>query len=219
MHYGVIIQNLKGVNRVIRFLVCADLLFWGGWGLVSPIFALFATARIATATVVTVGIAVGIYFIVKSVVQIPIASYLDRTPGEKDDFYALVLSLILGGFAAMAFLTVETVEGLFLVSALQGVTFGVYTPAWLAIFSRHLDPDHNAFDWALDSTTVGFAYGASAIVGGGIAGTFGFTAVFIFAALLSFGSGLLLIMVPNLAIPKPKPTEADPPLAAREPKS
>lgn len=201
--YGIIIQNLKNVNRVIRFLVLADLLFWGGWGLVSPIFALFAVARVADATVFTVGLAVGIYFVVKSLVQMPVASYLDRTPGEKDDFYALILSLILGGFAAMAFLTVKSVEGLFLVSALQGVAFGLYTPSWLAIFSRHLDPDHNAFDWALDSTTVGFAYGASAVVGGGIAGAFGFTATFLFAAALSFGSAFLLITVPNVVIPKP----------------
>lgn len=203
MHYGIILENFKSANRVIRFLVLTDLLLWGGWGFIGPVFALFVVAQITAATAATVGVAVGIYWIVKALVQIPVASYLDHTRGEKDDFYALLLSLMLAGFAAILFLLTENALGVFLVSALQGLAFGVYTPAWFGIFSRHLDPDRNAFDWALDSTTVGFAYGIAGIVGGALAATFGFEAVFIMASVFSFGSAILLFTIPDIIIPKP----------------
>lgn len=205
--YGIIIRNLMSVNRVIRFLALSDLLLWGGWGFIGPVFALFVVAQVEGANAATVGIAAGIYWILKALTQIPVASYIDHTPGEKDDFYGLVFSLILAGFAAVLFLVVESSLGLFLVTALQGIAFGVYTPSWLAIFSRHLDPEHNAFDWALDSTTVGFAYGGAGIVGGILAASFGFDAVFIMAAILSFGSAFLLITVPNVVIPRPPKPE------------
>lgn len=220
MQYGVILRNLKNVNRIVRFLALGDLLLWGGWGFVGPVFALFVVAQIEGANAATVGTAVGIYWIVKALVQIPVASYLDRTPGEKDDFYALIFSFILAGFTAMLFLLVQSSTMLFFITGLQGIAFGIYTPSWAALFSRHLDTDHNALDWALDSTTVGLAYGSAGIIGGLLAAAFGFDAVFILASILCFGGVVLLITVPNFVIPRPpksgpaKPEEA-PPLARK----
>jgi MFS family permease len=216
MHYGVVIKNLMNVNRIVRFLALGDLLLWGGWGFIGPVFALFIVAQIEGASAATVGIAAGIYWIVKALVQIPVASYLDHTPGEKDDFYALIFSFILAGFVAMSFLLVQSASMLFFITALQGVAFGIYTPSWAALFSRHLDSDHNALDWALDSTTVGLAYGSTGIIGGILAATFGFSAVFVLASILCFGGVVLLVTVPNFVIPRPeksglaKPEEAPP---------
>jgi len=33
-------KDLK-INRLIRLFVISDLLFWSGWGFITPIFALF----------------------------------------------------------------------------------------------------------------------------------------------------------------------------------
>ncbi|MFH1193327.1 MAG: MFS transporter [Candidatus Jorgensenbacteria bacterium] len=192
------------VNRVIRSFIAADLLLWGGWGLVNPVFALFVIDRIAGATPMTVGIAVGIYWLVRSVIQVPAAMFLDRHKGEKDDFFTLVTGLVLAGFAAMAFPIVANVSGLIVVAFLQGVAFGLYIPAWSAMFSRHLDKEHYAFDWSLDNTTLGIASGIAAVVGGTAVSFFGFNAIFIFAGALSFASALLLVMVPSLIFPDGK---------------
>lgn len=194
-------DDLK-VNRVVRYFVLTDLVFFGGWGLITPIFAVFVL-DVKGATLITIGAVSALYWVVKSLVQIPVALYLDRHAGEKDDFYALLFSLVLAGFSAMAFLSVRTIGGLFLVQFIYSVALGFYTPSWTGIFSRHVDKNQYSFSWSLDSTAVGLAYGVTALVGGAIANFFGFQAVFVFVAVLSFASAFLLFSVPNLVLPKP----------------
>ncbi|MEK7162648.1 MAG: MFS transporter [Patescibacteria group bacterium] len=199
-------RDLK-VNRLIRFFVIADLLFWSGWGFINPVFALFIVNRIAGATVVTVGLASAIYWVTKALFQMPVAIYLDKHEGERDDFHALVSGLMLAGIAALSFLLVKTVAGLYLVIFLQALAFGLYTPAWSAIFSRHLDRKNNAFNWSLDQTVVGLALGITAFVGSALVAIFGFDAIFICASALSFASAILLLFVPDLILPEVKNEE------------
>ncbi len=195
------IQGLQ-INRIIKFFVMSDLMLWGGWGLVNPIFSIFLIQTIPGATTATVGGVIATYWITKSLVQLPVAVALDRHEGEKDDFYTLVLALVLAGFAAMAYLVVKDTFSLFIVAFLQGLSFGLYAPSWSGIFSRHLDKAHYAFDWSLDSTTIGLASGTAALIGGLLARSFGFDVVFILASVFSFFSALLLLMVPDLVLPK-----------------
>ena len=196
--------NLKNVriNRIIRYLILVDLFFWGGWGLINPIFALFVVNRVAGATIFTVGLASGLYWIIKSAFQIPVAIYLDRHEGEQDDFQALIIGLTVAGFAALVFPLANSIGALIVVVVVQAIAYGLYTPSWSAIFSRHLDGNHYAFDWSLDSTTVGVASGVAAFVGGAIADLFGFNMVFILAGILSLASALLLFSAPHLVLPK-----------------
>ncbi|MDE2188544.1 MAG: MFS transporter [Patescibacteria group bacterium] len=195
------LKDLK-INKVIRALVLADLFFWGGWGIINPIMALFIVGRVAGATVLTVGLASAMYWIVKAVFQIPVALYLDRLDGERGDFKALVFGLALAGFAAMTFPIISSTWGLFAAVFLQAIAYGLYTPSWSALFSRHLDRDHYAFDWSLDSTTIGIASGVAALVGGTIADLLGFNAVFILTSILSFVSAGVLLVMPGLVLPR-----------------
>jgi DHA1 family multidrug resistance protein-like MFS transporter len=190
------------VNRVIKYFVLSDLFFWGGWGLINPIFALFVVGRIADASVLTVGIATALYWIVKALSQIPIALYLDRRDRDHFDLHFLIIGLMFAGFVAMLFPLVTSVGMLYALMILQGLAYGIYTPSWSAVFSRHLDKNHYAFDWSLDSTTVGLSSGIAALIGGAVAGIFGFDAVFVLTGLFSFLSGLLLLAVPDLVMPK-----------------
>jgi MFS family permease len=200
------------VNRVIKFFVLSDLLFWSGWGLINPIFALFIIGHIAGASVFTVGIASALYWITKALFQIPVALYLDRRDRDRFDLHFLIVGLMFAGFVAMSFPLISNIGLLFLLMILQGLAYGLYTPSWSAVFSRHLDKSHYAFDWSLDSTTVGLASGVSALVGGAIAGLLGFNAVFVITGFFSFASGLLLLAVPDLVLPKA--TAAVPPIFA-----
>jgi MFS family permease len=195
--------QMPPVNRIARAFVLGDLIFWGGWGLVGPIFALFVLDRIAGATALTVGAAVGIYWAARALVQLPVAIYIDKHDGERDDFHTLIAGLILGGFSALAYLTVSTPGWLFLVSLLHGVAFGLYSPSWFAIFSRHLDKGAGAFDWALDGTGIAVVSGITAFLGGAIAGIFGFSALYVIASVLSFAAAFLLLSVPRILFPEP----------------
>ncbi len=195
------------VGRLVKYFVISDLFFLAGWGFVDPIFSIFIIKNIAGATIVTAGVAAGIYWILKSSLEIPIANYLDRTRGEKDDFIALIAGLFLAGVSAISFAWVTQIWQLYLLQIIHALAFALYLSAWPTIFSRHLDKDRISFDWALDSTVGGIAAGVTGLLGGWAAEQFGFASVFVAAGILSFAAGMILVAVPDLILPKPTSRE------------
>lgn len=192
-----------GINRVVRYFILADLTFLAGWGLVDPILAIFVVDKIAGATLVTVGILAAIYWIVKSAIQIPIALYLDRNQGEKDDFYAIIIGLLIASLSLFSFMAASKVSHLYLIQLIKAIAFGLYVPAWAAITSRHLDKDKVAFEWAVSSTAVGLSMGLAGLISGWLA-SYGFNLVFLFGGFLSLASALILLLAPDLILPSQK---------------
>jgi MFS family permease len=198
--------NLK-IGRVVKYFVLSDFFLLAGWGFIDPVFSVFIVQRVVGGTLATVGIAAGIYWILKSVLQIPIANYLDRTEGERDDFMALVGGLLLVGISAIAMCWVTQIWELYLIHAVHAVAFALYFASWPTIFSRHLDKNRISFDWSLDSAAAGIASGVTGILGGIIAETYGFTLVFVLAGILAFIAAFVLLAVPDLILPKPTTPE------------
>ncbi len=189
------------INRVVKFLVLSDLFFIGGWSLVQPIFSIFIIEKIAGATLVSVGLIAATYWLVKSIVQIPIANFFDKNDGEKDEFYALVLALLSGGLASFVFSISTKLWHVFLVQAIFALSMALYVPSWYGIFSRHLDQKRFSFDWTLDSTVIGLASFATSVLSGILANSFGFPFVFRIVGFFSIISALIIFLVPNLIIP------------------
>ena len=78
------------VNRAIQILLLFLFVINFSFGLYVPLMAVFITNFISGATLTTIGLAMAFYAIAKSVVQIPMSRKLDKHPGEKDDFFALI---------------------------------------------------------------------------------------------------------------------------------
>lgn len=194
--------NIK-VGRVVKYFVISDFFLLAGWGLIDPVFSVFIIQRVVGGTLMAVGIAAAIYWILKSVLQIPIANYLDKTPGEHDDFMALIGGLLLVGISAIAMCWVTQLWELYLIHAVHAVAFALYYAAWPTIFSRHLDKESISLDWSLDSTVAGIGAGITGLLGGIIAGTLGYDVVFVSAGILAFIAAFVLIAVPDLILPKP----------------
>lgn len=188
------------VNRLIKYFILSDLTFLAGWGLLDPLFAVFITRNIAGATVMTVGIMAGIYWIVKSTLQIPISMFLDKFDGEKDDFYALVVGILLASLSILSFLAASQVWHLYVIQFFKAIAFALYVPAWTATLSRHLDKGKVAFEWALASTSTGFAIGLTGLMSGWLA-SISFNLVFLIGGFLGLCSAIFLILAPNLILP------------------
>ena len=193
--------NIK-VGRLVKYFIISDFFLLAGWGLIDPVFSVFIVQRVIGGTLTTVGIAAAIYWILRSVLQVPIANYLDSTPGEHDDFVALVGGLLLIGISAIAMCWVTNIWELYVIHAVHAVAFALYYASWPTIFSRHLDKDAVALDWSLDSSVAGVGAGLSGFLGGVVAETFGYNWVFVAAGILAFASAFVLIAVPDLILPK-----------------
>lgn len=190
------------VGRVVKYFIMADLALLAGWGLVQPIFSIYLIQKIEGATLVTVGIASSIYWLLKSALQLPVAKYLDRHQGESDDFLAMIIGLFIVAFAAIALIFIVKPWHLYAVQVIYAIGFSFYVPSWSGIFSRHLDKDKVSFDWSLDSTAAGLAAGVSGFLGGVVANNFGFTMIFVLAAVFSVVSALIIMVVPDLVLPR-----------------
>ena len=192
--------NFK-VSKLIRRFIIADTLLFGGWGFVDPVFSVFILQEIAGASLVTVGITVSIYWILKSLIQVPVALFLDRTDGERDDFYTLITSFGIIGICAFLTTLAAHVWQLYLLQVLKAIGFGMYIASWPALFSRHLDKGHYSLDWSLDSTSIGFAIGITGFLSGIIVTWWGYDTLFIFAGIASFISAGVMLTVPHLVLP------------------
>ncbi len=191
------------VGRLVKYFVISDFFLLAGWGLIDPVFSVFIIQRVVGGSLMVVGVAAAIYWILRSVLQIPIAKFIDHTPGERDDFMVLVGGLLLVGISAIAMVWVTQIWELYLIHAIHAAAFALYYASWPAIFSRHLDKESISLDWSLDSAVGGIGAGITGFLGGVIAATLGYNAVFISAGLLAFAAAFILMAVPDLVLPRP----------------
>src|SRR3989338_4607948 len=190
------------VNKVVKYFILSDLVMWSGWGLIDPLFSIFVIQNIQGASLVAIGFLATIYWITKGILQIPISIFLDKYDGERDDFYALVLGLLIIGIGAFSLTLATAMRHVYLVQFIKAIGFALYIPSWSAIISRHLDKEHTAFEWALSSSTVSFGIGAAGLLGGSLATVIGFKFLFLLVGIMAVLSAALLLLAPDLILPR-----------------
>jgi len=197
---------LKSVNKVTKILIVGDFFLNSAWGLLGPVYALFVVQRITggdTALAAKVaGFAALCYWAVKSFLQIPIGKYLDKNHGEKDDFVFMILGVFLAGLVPFGFMLSFLAWHIFALEIIHAIGMSMFIPSWYAIFTRHIDQGKEAFEWGLDSTSLGFGVGVTGAAGGVIAAIFGFNVIFILVGTINMISVLLYLLIRKNLIPK-----------------
>jgi len=193
-------------------MVTSDLIMYSGWGLITPILAVYILDKIEGGNVQVAGIAVGVYWVVKALVQVPLAHFLDKNHGEKDDYYSLVGGIILTSLTPIGFIFATLPWHMYALQAIHAIGMAMVVPSWAGIYTRHIQKKREAFCWGLDSSAISIGLGVGGIVGGIIAKMFGFIPIFIAVSLMGFVSATLLLIVGSKDIlpkeriyPIPKP--------------
>lgn len=195
---------LKSINKVVKTLIFYDLLLLFGWGLVVPILAIFIMESIQGGNTQVAGLAIGIYWLGKSLLQVPIANYLDKNHGEKDDYYFLIFGTLLASLAPFGFIFASLPWHIYFLQVIHALGMASAIPAWAGIFTRHIDKGKEAQSWALDSSALGIGVGTAGIIGGTVANLFGFVPLFIGVGTFGIISALLLLPLKNELLPKGK---------------
>ena len=105
---------MKGrLSNVILKLIAGDFFLQGGWGLVSPILAIFVTQQIEGGTVEMVAFATATYWLTKSSIQPFLANVLDVIKGEKDDFKVLIFGMYLASLIPIGYFFATSVWHIF----------------------------------------------------------------------------------------------------------
>lgn len=189
------------INRIIRILVTTDVIIYGSWGLFSPLYAVFIVDSVNGDEAV-VGLAVGIFWVVKSILQFPIGRYLDVNHGEKDDFWFMAIGTFLASLIPIGFLFAKEPLHLYILEAFHGAAMAVVIPAWGGIFTRHMDKGLEAETWGLESSSLGLGTGLAGIAGGFIAKYVGFPPLLIAVSVIGVFGNLVLLTIRKDILPK-----------------
>ena len=183
------------ISHTIRVLITSDFLINSGFTLFGPVFAIFITRQISGGTVETVGFAAAITQIVKSILQIPVARYLDKNHGEYDDFYSMVTGSFLTASLPFLYLAARVPEHIYAIQVLAGVGLALAVPPWYAIFTRHIDKMKENVEWSMESIAIGISGAGAAALSGILVSHYGFQAVFIIGGCFAIAGALMQIKI------------------------
>ena len=197
---------LKSINKVIKVMIASDVALLTGFGFIVPIFAIFISQKITVGdtneAALVAGFSMGIYWAVKSILQIPFGKYLDKVKGEKDDLWFVVIGNILTALAVFGYIFSYFPWHIYLCQGIYSLGMAMNIPGWCAIFTRHIDKGREAFEWSTRSTFIGIGAAISGALGGVIASKFGFNVLFIGVGIFALTSALLPFLVYRELVPK-----------------
>lgn len=183
---------LKDINPVIRLLIISDTVVIGATGLLGPIFALFIEDFIQGGNATVAGLAAGIFLFTKSIMQVPIAHFIDKVRGEKDDFWLMFICTVLIALIPLLYLVIHTPLQLYIVQFILGLFTAFTFPTYMAIFTRHIDKKKEGTEWGIYFTLTDLTSATLAAVGGYLATAQGFPALIIAVVVVSLIGSLML---------------------------
>ena len=184
-------------NRIVKYLVLSDLVFYAGWGLISPIFAIFIVEKIEGGNALVAGLSSAVYLILMSLLRVPFGMFLDSRPSEKDDYWFLTVGLFIAALTSFGFIFTKLPWHVYLLQIVRAVTMAMTLAAWPAIFTRHIDKGKESTEWGLDATSVGLGEGISGAIGGWAVTQFGFKPVLIAVGIMGLIGAVLLFALKN----------------------
>ncbi len=185
------------LNQVILIIIFAQFIFTVAANLNIPFFAVYILDDIGAAAA-AVGFASAAYWVVKSVLQLPIARWIDHRPGELDDYHSMIFGAFITTISIFMFYFATEIWQVFAIQILIGIGDAFYVPPFFAIFTRHIDKNSEGFEWSLQSS---FSLGAGSALGGALSGILisllGIRAVYLMnGTLMLVGVVILLFLRP-----------------------
>ncbi|MFY9457586.1 MAG: MFS transporter [Candidatus Spechtbacterales bacterium] len=189
-------------NKIIKTLIITDFLVYSGWGLVMPVFAVFILGSIKGGDAQVAGTAAGIYWVVKSLIQIPIGKFLDRNHGEKDDYWFMVSGTFFASLTPLVLVFASEAWHIYGVQVFYAICMAMVIPSWGGIFTRNADKGREAETWGFESSLLGIGMGVAGILGGFMVKALGFTPLFIAVSVFGILGSLLLLIIRKDISPK-----------------
>lgn len=181
------------INKIVKYLIFADIAFWTGWGLVTPVFSIFIVDKIQGGSILVVGIATFIYWLFRSLSVLPSGKILDKYIGEKDDYLFLVAGNFIATMVIFGYTLAIYPWHIYVLQAFYGFGMAISLVGWKAIFSRNIDKGKEASEWALDDTLLSLGTALAGIVCGILVTEVGYVNTFLIAGVLGVISVILLL--------------------------
>ena len=175
-------------NKALRILLFTNAMILIAVAMLGPIYALFVEN--VGGDLIDASMAGGIFALVAGLTTLISGRYSDKV---KQDELIIVAGYIIIGFGFILYTFVHSVTALFFVQAIIGFGEAIYSPAFDAVYSRHLDGHKSGLEWGAWESMNYFTTAFGAIAGGFIVMLFGFKVLFLIMALLAFSSAFYIL--------------------------
>jgi MFS family permease len=177
----------KIFNKALKILLGTNALILLAAAMLTPIYALFVEE--IGGDLMDASIAGFLFALSAGVVTLLSGKISDKVRHSE---HVLMLGYALMGTGFLLFLFIHSVTTLFIIQILIGMGEAIYSPAFDKLYSEHLDRGKFGVEWGTWESMYYFTTAFGAIIGGLMVTRFGFPALFLSMAFLSFASGSYL---------------------------
>lgn len=179
-------------NRALRILLSTNAFILLVGAMLGPVYALFVEK--IGGSLLDASFAGALFALAAGVTTLISGKYSDKV---KETELIIVVGYLIIGISFLLYIFVNSVIQLFLVQMLIGFGSAVYSPAFDAVYSNHLDGRKSGRQWGAWESMNYFTTAVGATLGGFIITRFGFQTMFFVMALLCFGSALYIYSLPR----------------------
>lgn len=171
----------------MRILLATNALVLVSGATLGPIYALFVDE--IGGDLMDASIAGAIFAFVAGVVTFVSGKYADHV---EENELIIVLGYIIMGSGYLLYAWVNSIIVLFVVQAIIGLGEAIYSPAFDAVYSKHLDDGRSGSQWGAWESMHYFAAAVGAVIGGAVVTWCGFSCLFFIMAALCFCSAFYI---------------------------
>ena len=180
------------MNKAIVVLIISDVFLLTGFGLVQPILSIYIKENLVGGTVLAAGIAVMLFMLTKSIVQLPLSKIVDK---RKQSFRIklMVAGTFMISLVPFLYIFSNHVFYIYLAQIIYGLGNGLAYPSWIGVWTRNSAVKNNSFDWSVYSTATGIGTAIAALIGATIAEFFGYVYTFMLVGILALFACFVLL--------------------------
>ena len=176
-------------------MLLSDFIFWSGWGLIAPIFAIYVVQQIRGGNEFVVGVSTAIYAALSTLLRIPMGLFLDDQPHERSDLSFAMFGLCVASLSSLGFIFSSLPWHIYVLQALHAIGMAMNLSGWTALYTRHIDKGKESTQWGISAVSVGIGGALTAVIGGWVATNFGFDILFACVGLLGFAGAATLLFI------------------------
>lgn len=183
---------MKFFNRALRILLATNAMVLVAGAMLGPIYALFVEE--IGGTILHAGITGGVLALAAGMTTLVAGKYADKI---KEDELIVTFGYAMMGLGFMFYIFVNSIWSLLLVQVIIGFAEALYSPAFDALYSKHLTRKKAGREWGAWEAMNYFSIAFGAVIGGFIVMHFGFNVIFVIMALLCFSSAVYIYLLPR----------------------
>lgn len=182
------------INKNIRIFLLSDILYYGGYDLLTAFLSVLITTKIAPDRLDILGIVISYQMIIRVLTEFPLSKITNIFPLRiKKNIVAISIIIYGCGIGILGFST--EIWHVFLILTSMSIMEALAYPLKWTLFTKMQDPNKEELEWSLEDVLSTLAAAVFSTIGGFIANSFGLPLIFIIFAMLFICSGILFIFI------------------------